>query len=310
MALPSLTKTWQFNVNNAQTAQGTALADNRLALFNIKTAMIGFGTQPWTVVSSSDSTASGNTDKWVAATNLVWNTAGSAHSWIVLKQTGIGSNAQLLISCSASSGSGLNATIKFSPSVGFTGGTTTADPTATDAITFINGVAWTTINTDVALRWSVMQSTDGQCTRVFVFSGGTLTSFWMIEKFANATGGTPGASNTGWGFATTLLSVVNTFNGQTNQNGTTAATIISYESASNIAIASEVSGAWDMFPIGIVCTATAGCRGKLGTIQDAWFGSSGIALGDTYPATGSPLAQFVQFGLLILPWNNGAVNLT
>ena len=42
MALPTLSKTWQFNVNNQTTAQGSVLADCRKTLRAIKNAMIGF----------------------------------------------------------------------------------------------------------------------------------------------------------------------------------------------------------------------------------------------------------------------------
>lgn len=315
MALPSLTKTWQFNVNNAQTAQGSAIADNRTALLAIKNALIGFGTSPWTVVSSSNSVTASAADNWSTISNIVWANNGSAHSWIVLKQTGIGSNAQLLISCVPGSVSGANLKIQFSPTVGFSGGTNTTDPTASDSIvSSINGNSWTSVTTDAALRWSVMQSTDGQCTVVFIFSGGTLQTFWYVSKFANATTGTPGGTNNG--FLYTFAGVAPTLAGVTYQNSIAASCSLSGESVANIGIASEVSGAWDIFPIAVAGT-TVGARGRLGTLQDIWVGSSGVAVGDTYPATGSPLAQFVQIsnanvltGGIVLPWNNGAVNLT
>lgn len=308
-----MTKTWQFNVNNAQAAQGTPLADNKMQLLAIKNALIGFGTQPWTVVSSSNSVTASNADNWSTVANLVWNSPGSAHSWIVLKQTGIGSNFQVLIACDVASATGASGSIKISPSTGFTGGTTTANPTAADSFNLINVASFLTLSADAALRWSVMQSTDGQCTRIFGFSGGSLLYYGMFEKGANATGGTPGATNSGWGH---WIVSAPSFAGTTSQNGINAATVPSYESTANISIASEVDGAWDIFPVGIACTATVGARGRLFTLQDVWFSSSGIAAGDTFPATGSPTSQFIviagtaAIGAVVLPWNNGAFNLT
>lgn len=303
MSLPSLTKTWQFNVNNAQTAQGTALLDNRTALLAIKNAMIGFGTQPWTVVSSSNSVTANSSDNWTVPTSLVWQSNGVSHSWIVLKQAGIGTNFQILLSCTSGSSTGQILTIRYSPSVGFTGGTSTTDPTASDSVLMLNNASWGGVSADVAMRWSVMQSTDGQCTRVMTFSSGSLGAFWAFEKFANPTAGTPGASNTGWVSLTTTLA------GTTVQNSITATTAVSYESVANISIASEISGAYDIFPIGVTCTATVGARGRLGTLQDIWFTSSGTATGDTMPSSGTT-GQFVIINNVLLPWNNGSFNLS
>ncbi len=318
MALPSLTKTWQFNANNAQGALGSASLNNRTLFVALKNAMKGFGTNPWTVVYSCDSvtagTAGDGVDRIVTAANVVASTAG-ARSWIVLKQTGIGSNYQLLITFDVTNGNTAFADITYSPSAGYTGGTTTTNPTATDQSTNMTpSQAWSGISTDVACRWTVMQSTDGQCTRWLVFAAGTQRVFAMFEKGANPTTGTPGATNSGW--ATYTNQIGSTLAGQTIQNAIQTTTVVSYETAAaNIGIASEVSGVWDIFPFGATSSATVGARGRLFTIQDAWLTSPNLAVGDSFPATGTT-NQFIVCGgsaalfTVVLPWNAGAINLS
>jgi hypothetical protein len=73
-------------------------------------------------------------------------------------------------------------------------------------------------------------------------------------------------------------------------------------------IANELSGEWPLWPISIDCS-TVGARGRLGTLVDIWMGSSAVASGDSYPATGTT-GQFAQFNNLVIPWNGGAVNLS
>jgi hypothetical protein len=150
---------------------------------------------------------------------------------------------------------------------------------------------------------------------VWFFSAGSLTGFWIVDKLANPTGGTPGATNPSF-CALSTSAAINLGVGGILQNAVITSVAMSGESISNGTIASEVSGVFDIFPIAIAGTSV-GARGRIGTLQDIWAGSAGVAIGDTYPATGSPAAQFVQIsqtgtlsGGLILPWNNGAVNLT
>lgn len=316
MALPTLVKTWQHNVNNQITAQGTALADNRKLLRSIKNAMIGFGTNPWTVRYSCDSSSAGSAgdgvDKWAADSNLVWAAAGSAHSWIVLRQTGIATNFELLLSCEGAAAGGNVLTIVVSPSAAFTGGSTTARPTATDEIVLINGASWSGISSDISSRWSVQQSTDGQSTRVIICASGAPTAYWLLEKPANPT--------TGWSNPSVFAAVASsptiaaltstatppwrmrsgstTGNVTANVEGNNNALLPSDATVGNIA--NEIDSGWPMFPIGFACYTT-GIRGRHGSINDLWMGSSSVASGDTYPGDASN--QFAQFGILIFPWN-------
>jgi hypothetical protein len=318
MGLPSLSKTWQFNVNNQVTAQGTALADNRKILRAIKNAMIGFATNAWTVRYSCDSSVAGTAgdgvDRWAADSNLVWANAGSAHSWIVLRQAGISSTFEVLISCEGASGTGVNLVLAVS-TAGFTGGSTTARPTATDENVLINAASWNS-GTDTSSRWSVMQSSDGQCTRVIVSQSASQCAIWIFDKPQNPTSGwsnpyialgfysagSAPANNTY--FSTTVASaILRMRSGSTTGNCTFTvegiANALPYDTAIGN-IANEIDSSWDMWPLAFACLTT-GIRGRHGSFFDLYMGSNSAANLDTYPNDGSN--QFVQLFGLIFPWN-------
>ena len=318
MALPTLSKTWQFNVNNQTTAQGTPLADSRKTLRAIKNAMIGFATNPWTVRYSCDSvtagTAGDGVDRWSADTKLVWANAGTAHSWIVLRQTGIGTTYELLISCENSTPSNLTLLTSIS---GFSGGSTTARPTATDELTVASSGQWVS-GTDVSNRWSVMQSTDGQCTRILVGYSGNFTTLIVLDKPNNPTTGWTTPNFNALYFAVGGLNTVTTGVISATSplarsrigsvNGSVSLTIegIGNNFATDTTIgniANEVDSSWDMWPLGIACI-TSGARGRHGSLFDLWAISTVRASGDMIPADGSN--QFAVFGNFVLPWNGSA----
>lgn len=319
MALPTLQKTWQFNVNNQIVPLGTTLLDNQTLLLAIKNAMLGFATNPCTMVYSCNSTTAGTAgdgvDRITTATDLVWANAGTAHSWFVIKQTGLASNFQILFSCEGASSSGTLLTVVYSQSAGFTGGTTTARPTATDQVVLLNGAQWNFTNapTEYPTRWSVMQSTDGQCLRVLIGQQNNPYSAWFFETLQNPTTGLSPAvvCYVGGGAIqntfSLLLSVSNfsfrysgaTYKGVMSCEGY-AAIIVPTDTAGPYSVANEIDAGWPMAPLGFVGT-TAGARGHHGSFYDLWVGSSTAVSLDTYPSTGTNL--FLQAGVLIYPWD-------
>lgn len=324
MALPTLVKTWQFSVNQAIAAQGTAKLDNARAIRLAKDALLAFATNPWLMRYSCNSTTAGTAgdgvDRLTTDASFVWNAAGSAHSWMVIRQTGIAANYEVCISCESASTPGGVLAIVVSPSAGFTGGSTTARPTATDEVIVLASTSWTSVATDIATRLSVMQSTDGQCTRVIGAASGALTFMWVFDRPANPTAGwsNPSVSvvqGANVGLASQLSAAGSALakmrSGSTNGNvvltceGNSTGIIPTDAVFGNVA--NEISSEWPMIPIGFE-SYTVGVRGRHGTLQDIWYGSSSVATGDTYPNDSSN--QFAQFGNIILPWNGGAVNLT
>lgn len=334
MALPTLAKTWQYSLRNAVVAQGTLLATGQRLLRLIKNSMKGFGTLPWVVQYSCDSVTAGAAgdlvDRWAADANLVWANPGSAHSWIVLRQTGIATNFEVCIATNSASSSPSAITIAVSPSAGFTGGSTTARPTATDETVLINQAAWGangSVNQNYV--YDVWQSTDGQCTRMMIHQGGvSAIGFWVFDKPKNPT--------TGWTSPSCFLALGSSSTSQIQytllSNSSTTTAFRSRFSGVNYSMTAtgegmqsgqagilgqataflsvnDIDSSFIMQPIGIV-SITVGMRGRQGAFFDMWWGSGTVNAGDTYPNDATK--QFAQFGpgsttgAIILPWDGGA----
>lgn len=330
MALPTLTKTWQYTVNQTTGVPASAIDVNRTWIRTVKDALIAFASTPWTMRYSCNSVTAGaagdGVDRITTNANLVWASAGSAHSWIVLRQTGIATNFELLLSCENAHANGTTLMIVVSPAAGFTGGTTTARPTATDEVVLnAAAVAWAAAAV-TALRWHLQQSTDGQCTRIITCAAGSIQSALILEKPAQPTtgwtnpslsyavgtapgnplaaatlGAVGGAFGAKIGATTALLSM-------SAEGLITSIAATSFPTNTNWGnIANEVSGEWPMLPVGAICV-TATVRGRHGVFQDLWTGSGGANTGDTYPSGASN--QFAQFDNIIIPWDGSAVQLS
>ncbi len=129
--MTTLLRTWTCSLNNVP-SQATLDAQGKACLYAFKEAFKSAG---WTCEGSSSSVAAGmdGTDRWASAANLVWAAGGVAHSWIVLKSpAGYLPNSKyvyLMLSCGTGASNQYQANISFG-SGAFTGGTTTADPSA------------------------------------------------------------------------------------------------------------------------------------------------------------------------------------
>ena len=123
-ALPPLVKTWTIT-EYAGAISETLTTDFKKTMFAVHTALKAAG---FTVVLSCDSVSVSASDLWTDYTKLVWNT-GNPHSWIVY---GWGADYEVCIDLNTGSSSGLYVGARYSPSAGFTGGSTAARPTASD----------------------------------------------------------------------------------------------------------------------------------------------------------------------------------
>ena len=325
---PTLDLTWQqLVISNA--AQGTALACSQALLLAIVNALIGFATQPHQVRGSSNSTSAAllaqsaagpGTNYWSSSTNLVWAANSVAHSWIVLRQTGWGNGTypEILISCVAGS-SGL--TIRVSPSAGFTGGSATTDPTATDSQVLSAGALWGVTGSNQAYVAYVWQDTTGKCTRVAVGTSTAMSGYFSWETAKNPVSGWTNpvyfgflGNNASSSELTSLILFHAIGPYQTVQGGNLLDTWWSGEAASTFGLLTasllapdDLSGSYPALPIGIF-VAPAGTggstfdRGRHGMIYDLWWGTNGVTFATPYAGAGAH--AFIQFGELIFP-NNG-----
>ena len=128
MALPTLEKTWQILPNQQVGVITGGLQEAvKYMLLGVKDRLIGVTLGAWTVVGSSDSSSANlsGTDLWVDKDDLVWNTAGNAHSWMVLRNTAIATNFEICIDLSQAASDFDNLTFVYSHTAGFTGGSIT-----------------------------------------------------------------------------------------------------------------------------------------------------------------------------------------
>lgn len=208
MALPSLEKTWQFDLNNRVHADSSGafntddfINDKRLLLYGIKEAMIGFSLNPWTVAGSSTPSAGGMdaVDRWTGTIdNSVIRCSDNdsvAHSWIVLEQSNVGgSGIHILLNCRGSNNADGGLIDVFYSEAGFTGGSPTARPTAVDEVQICNGSTFgiegnwgaaVADNTARSFVFHVWQSDDGQCTRVLTYYNNNPLGFWIFDTVAD-----------------------------------------------------------------------------------------------------------------------------
>lgn len=335
MSLPSLSKTWQFIPNYAVTATGTALGTNRtilLAFKNFLTTTANWvdnnnaSTTPanmWTVRYSCNSSVAGSAgdgvDRWSVITDLVFANSSSARSWTVLRQTAIGANCDILICCE-NNAANQNITLVFSPSAGFTGGTTTARPTATDEIVILNGAAWGGVSSsDTNVKLQAMKSSDGQCWRLFCCNGGQPNTSILIDKAValhsawthQGTCYAQGANANNSTLTNSLLNGTANFNGRGVSNMTMFLAGMAAAAAQlnvTITAVNDLSSEWPLMPQQLFSN-TASNKGLHGYLNDVWYSSTTIASGSTAPTTGTQ-HQFAQLGVLVFPWCKVAMQVT
>lgn len=331
MTAPTKAKTWQFAVN--QVIKWTTFdAVNQALMLALKNSLKGFTTNPWTVRGSSNSVAAAmdGVDRWATTANLVY---GTNHSWIVLRQDGLNAGFEVCIDYRISGGG----TIAVSPSAGFTGGAINARPTAADeyTCTFAGSLdaAWGVANVSAAFNHNlhVMQSTDGECTRVFVTvpsadnaltnfgNEPTTTLFACFEKLRNPVTGFTIPVVSMWAGATngaqipSFTNLTATSAGsetmRSRHNGTTMRMTMSWEYSYTLiqnllfgpnTFASEYA----MLPIGAYCPNTASRRGRHGEFYDMWAGPQFPSTSFVLPDATS--LSFVKVGNLYLPWDGAS----
>jgi len=334
MPYPVIQKTWQFQVNQVVDTQGPAGGDPVVMtqfheLFRvIKNLLKSFPLNPWTCSGSSDarsgalgSAGMDSVDRWTSAAVMEGAAGGSRHGWIVLRQTMIAVNYEICIDLAAASSSTL--TVVVSPSAGFTGGSVTARPTATDEIVVCNNnTAWSNIAMQHVVH--AMMSSDGQCTRVSVqhgFEAGAVVTSQCTFFLADV----PQDQVTGWTNpsvtcfrgtnldATDPSAVLAPSTAQTvgRANNTSMALAWTEESNGSTVLSdkdsignipNDIDTSYALFGIGID-SVTLGGRGRHCSLFDIWWRPIGIAINNNFPDV-ETTRKFISLGRIILPWKN------
>ena len=350
MPAPTLQFDWRFQVSQSFAA-ATPAAMRQALLRGLKNSLLGVGswtdsagdaasvTSPWTMVRSSDSVSAANSDLWDSDADLVWAAEASVHSWIVLVNAnffGAANPLYMLINCNPSGTQ--NATIMMSFSrAGYTGGTTSARPTATDehivrpvagSVTTAGWQGDDNATVSVSMRMHFMMTDDGRKFKIYFTRNSLCIAKWELFDIDE--------DEAGWtepycfvihsedmtlGADVELLTFANvsadaTFNWYARQEGGIGDFRLDYliPSAGSYAVADSVCGSalngfngrWMPLPQFLRGIAPA-AEAPLAVVPDSWWAR--IAEG-----TGSPMRddvaefnQFMQFGYDIVPWNGSTI---
>lgn len=325
MALPTKERTWNSIVYSLP-GTGSRPENGGKVFYALKEALL---TANWTVVKSCDrSSVSGiGVDLWTDYTKVLWDTAGNTlHSWIVLQAPAtLHSSLQLLIGtwCTTNWGSDdvvayITAKYSFDPA-GFTGGTTSADPTAPNTVTLRSGVfnnndgRWANQVNDGAANnsFNFIYSSDGEAFRCFFCVNGAAASFFCFERAEDLLGGSYWDTEPVigiWPYQPSYAELNDASKFTANLDGTPVvarAATLGWGAAmygQNQNLADEIGdGGWSLNDIFLVSTTT-GSRGKFGRIKDLFFTATSPPNGSTMPLTGE-WRQFAKFGDLVTAWD-------
>lgn len=324
MALPSLTKSWTFSVNQRITfvSLNDAMATFLYGMKNFLVATMGYTVKYTCDGTTGPTNASDHTDRWASKANATTRGANvtTANSFAVLTD---GNGVDICFSYVGASDD--IARISFSAGGLYTpAGTTNQTPTATDESILATGI--TIVNSSASLDrvFHMQASTDKKIFRVWIYRSNTLIQSFYFEQvnsvvsamsfspsfcgvqtsFSTPTAGSVGA-NVGHvlggemsnaGILHTGIARINATNVNLSGGGE------EYRSAAGsdaFATSSpELQAASPIVPV--VFASNAGTlRGKVGNRIDAWFPyTNGIAQGDSFGSL-----QFAFLGTGMWPWD-------
>lgn len=311
MSLPTPSTTYQVKTNQRIVGMGAAATTNQIyALYQIKSSLtdaVTFTTSA--LVKGSGNTSAGamdSVDRWSSAASM---TLAASPWWIVLEFPGL--SCQLCISYNNTS----TFTARVGMSVGklYTGGSSSAIPTATDEVIVYNaasaaGLPYNVINAnnDQVLHHS--QANDGTAVNLVLCSNYAAYTFLRLGRVLSAV--------TNWTTATVAslttactYAALSTAAASVSRIGTTNVTANwtaeGYGSTpihSALNVPDDDTTYWMMPPVGLWCPTT-GKRGRKGLVQDVWWAQAGGVAGFVSPYD---TRLFAQFGDVMIPWNGAA----
>jgi len=292
-------------------SQGNQDIGNRQLMWEIKEVLIAGN---WTVISSSgwngvDFTA-GAGDNWTAASNVNWTISGE-HGWIVLQNNAIATGFQILIDLTSSETATEFMDMWVSYASGFTGGSASARPSATDEWMSVNNAQWQSSAADNRGA-SCFLSSDGECSRIVTSWNSSNIKLWAFEKFAspnpiwvrpalaiaaqNADSGTLSSENIP---IETPVGVLNGFFTSSSNGGGSGINTSFLDGV-------DVGGNWVAPPVGLASKQTS-FSGLMARLFDLWFVPSSLADGDYVPSGGS--RQYVVLDNLLMPSDGSVVTI-
>lgn len=332
MALPSLSKVWHITANNTLVPQGSATAMARLYMLRLKQILTGSSSLTWsggpppapfTVVGSSNGVTAGmdGVDRWNSTSDIIGDSGNGPRSWIVLRSTSIAANFQVLLHCNSSYIIYGLPIVEVSENAGYTGGSTTAPPTATDSQALMSAAYITSAN-DQQRQLHGWISSDGQCVRIVEMQQGWTQAFWLLDKPNNPVAGWPRpwiARVSAFGFTSATSNAAMAYsqfynvgfaargNGPFTAFGTGEGSNNLWAANGTLSfVANSFSGEFPLWPMGIASTTPLNI-GRHGTVADLWWKPMGMVNGDSFPADVAT-KQLVCVGDIVLPWTGDSTS--
>lgn len=336
MGLPIPDKTWNKELNVEFRTLGDGKQDRREILFQIKERLKNMAV-PWVVQYSSDGVTAGTAgdlvDRWASRADVSFGDSGvdgqTGVSWMVMKQSAISTNFQIMFKCERSNPAGAgNLEMHFSPADGFTGGTTgdTTPPSATDSIQVLGtsygqGAAWldgtnasAPTTQDFILHF--WQSSDGECTRIFAYDVTDVFNCMHVafEKPKNPIAEWADPGFVIWYSPTSAANQFADFNDTSancyanNPNGGEMKMLHTCEgygaamNPQNESGVNELSGDYEFYPMGLSSNTTL-AGGRHGERFDIWWVPTSMLNGMTVPLTPSATREFAVFDDMLMVWD-------
>lgn len=329
MALPTVTQTWTFSVNNTNTfssVQATMQAYARALKNFLKTTM------GYTVKGSctAGTGAMDGVDRWSVDTDVSPQGASSgvSQAWFVLTD---GNGCDV---CLAYQGSSTDVfRFSFSPGGLFVAaGTPANQPTATDECVIVTGLSIVNATASANRVFHFMSTTDKKMFRAIVHRSSAGVSLWGVEKLSSEVVSPTTFSPASWGFfynsfvysgsAGTVQGTYATSGGglarvHTNQNvnaqigggGESFSAVGGVGGGFWVAEKPSLQGGNGETLVPLTCTSSSTkANGKLGTRIDWWGAVADVqstpAQGDTYDSVTTN--ALVAIGAHVLPWDGAS----
>ena len=331
-----------FTITAVDTSAGAwcEFVNSGSPVFEVDTAcdshvLAGNFTTPLTVKGSSANRAARSygmdgKDRWLNPNDTTSALSGN-RDWVVV-QTASGCEMLWWMDISNATYYYDYGVVGFSCENGFTGGTLSTPPTATDYVEqYGRTERWHPVTDPYAgndFYISIMMSSDGEHFRLWFNGSDDINWFMGMERAKNAitAGAIPwnGSQNIFWYYAAnaTNVMVFGYFNDQARVRSTidkdaaaggpyypayymTSEMYIGAMIGQNMgAEPNQLSRESSFAPIGLACTHSL-VRGRHGRLADIWWiGSGGSNYGSTFPFDGSK--AFIRIGDFLLPWDGAS----
>ncbi len=286
------------------------------------------GRSPWKCKGSGAGTTGKGSgmdgiDRWVRSADLQTSTSGVGNrSWFVAQNEVSGAELCFFQYTNSTSSEFERIELVCSPNNGFTGGSATARPTATDeSILLANSIDWCGKTDVVSPPWRihVAQTTDGYDLHLWLHTLVDETLF----IFSRIPTGVQGDSVKPWNGTRNVMGARNNMDVASWSDTAAAYACIDKDASAGgpfkpafklqtdlcnnsplptqlKALRNEVSGEYQVYPIGLF-TATTSVRGRHGRMPDMFFvgdgGSAGMPMGARMASN-----AWVRVGDFLLPW--------